>query len=778
MTKPLPPDETLGFPGENHDGAAIGRYKLLQRLGEGGFGTVWMAQQDEPVRRTVAVKILKAGMDTRQVIARFDAERQALALMDHPNIAKVLDGGATEHGRPYFVMELVRGVPITKYCDDAKLTTRERLELFRQVCGAVQHAHQKGIIHRDLKPSNILVASQDGVPAPKVIDFGIAKAVAAPLTERTLFTELGQMLGTPEYMAPEQADASGLDVDTRADIYSLGVVLYELLTGTKPFDLQALLERGHSEILRTIREVDPPKPSTRISTLGAKATPLARQRRVAPGQFGRALRGDLDWIVMKAIEKERSRRYETVASLSYDVARFLSDRPVLAGPPSTVYRLRKYAKRHRLGVAAAAAITLSLAAGLFAAAAGYLEAGASEKRAKTEASRSGMVVTLLGSMLGGADPYGGKGEGYTLRQLLDDFDAELGDRLSGEPEVDATVRSILGRAYRGLGLSDKAEKHVVAALDIRRRVLGETAEPTLEAWSDWAELLYDKGDYAGAEREASAGLAAARRVSMVSPLVARFLYVRGMQLERLGRAEEAEATLREALAMLERVLGPDHEETGLALFALAFVLRDGTREDQWKEAEGLLRRYLDIVKKARGPEHANIAMTLDNLGVLALKRGAWEEAESDLRQSLDLARRQIGEDHPDYATTLCNLARVRGERGDRAEAEALLRQAVAIYRKSLGDDHPDLATAITRLAGVVRSKGDSAEAERLLREAVAIFRKHPEQGRSSLVAALSSLAETLGSRRDFAAQERVTREILAEKRALVAAPPTNPGLRP
>ncbi|NOT29350.1 MAG: serine/threonine protein kinase, partial [Planctomycetes bacterium] len=366
-------DEPPSRPGEQ-PGDRIGHYKLLQRIGEGGFGVVWMAEQEEPVRRQVALKVLKPGMDTAQVIGRFEAERQALALMDHPNIAKVFDGGATPAGRPYFVMELVRGMPVTSYCDGVGLGLRERLELFVQVCQAVQHAHQKGVIHRDLKPSNVLVTLRDATPVPKVIDFGIAKAARGLLTQRTVFTEFRQMLGTPEYMAPEQADISALDVDTRADVYSLGVLLYELLTGTRPFELRTLLAAGYAEMLRTIREVDPPRPSARVTTLGERVGTIARQRHLPARALASLLRGDLDWIVMKALEKERSRRYETASALAEDVLRHLHSEPVRASPPSRVYRLRKYAQRHRLGVAAGAAIVLALAAGGATALSGYVEA--------------------------------------------------------------------------------------------------------------------------------------------------------------------------------------------------------------------------------------------------------------------------------------------------------------------------------------------------------------------------------------------------------------------
>ena len=351
-------------------GAVIGPYKLIEQIGEGGMGTVWMAQQTEPIKRLVAIKLVKAGMDSRQVIARFEAERQALALMDHANIARVLDAGTTKGepggvslGRPYFVMDLVKGVPITKYCDEHQLTPRQRLELFIPVCQAIQHAHQKGIIHRDLKPSNVLVGLYDGKPVPKVIDFGVAKAAGPKLTEATLFTGFGTVIGTPEYMSPEQAQLDNQDIDTRSDIYSLGVLLYELLTGTTPFTKKARETAGLLETLRVIREQEPPKPSTKLSTTEGLPT-LAANRGTEPARLRKMMRGELDWIVMKALEKDRNRRYETAGSLSADVQRYLHDEPVRACPPSTWYRFRKFARRNRRAVAAAAAAALVVVLGV------------------------------------------------------------------------------------------------------------------------------------------------------------------------------------------------------------------------------------------------------------------------------------------------------------------------------------------------------------------------------------------------------------------------------
>ncbi|MFM2295783.1 MAG: hypothetical protein RLZZ350_2196, partial [Verrucomicrobiota bacterium] len=352
----MPPTEKLGD--------KIGRYKLLQQIGEGGCGVVYMADQEEPVRRRVALKVIKLGMDTKSVIARFEAERQALALMDHPNIAKVLDAGATEAGRPYFVMELVHGIRITDYCDQNNLPTRERLNLYNQVCHAIQHAHQKGIIHRDIKPSNILVTLHDGVPVPKVIDFGIAKATEQRLTEKTLFTAFEQFMGTPAYMSPEQAEMSGLGIDARSDIYALGVLLYELLTGKTPFDAKELLQAGLDEMRRTIREREPARPSTCLSTmLDVDLSTVARHRQAEPSKLTHLLRGDLDWIVMKTLEKDRTRRYETANSLAADIQRHLQNEPVVARPPSNLYRFQKLVRRNKLAFAAASAVVVALILG-------------------------------------------------------------------------------------------------------------------------------------------------------------------------------------------------------------------------------------------------------------------------------------------------------------------------------------------------------------------------------------------------------------------------------
>ncbi|HSU56266.1 MAG TPA: serine/threonine-protein kinase, partial [Candidatus Dormibacteraeota bacterium] len=434
-------------------GDKIGPYKLLQQIGEGGCGVVHMAEQEHPVRRRVALKVIKLGMDTKQVIARFEAERQALALMDHPNIAKVLDAGATETGRPFFVMELVRGIKITEYCDQNNLSTDQRLKLFVQVCRAIQHAHQKGIIHRDIKPSNILVTLHDGVPVPKVIDFGIAKATDQRLTDKTLFTQFEQFIGTPAYMSPEQAEMSGLDIDTRSDIYSLGVLLYELLTSRTPFDPKELMAAGLDAMRRAIRENEPPRPSTRLSTmLAADLTTVARQRQAAVPKLIHLLQGDLDWIVMKALEKDRTRRYDTATGFALDLERYLNDEPVNARPPSQIYRLQKMVRRNKLAFAAATAVAASLIAGFGVSTWLFLREKDARRLADTEAKRSQQVALLLEDSLKGVGPMVALGRDTALvRDIMDRAVERVTKDLKDQPDVQAELCNTIGEVYRALG---------------------------------------------------------------------------------------------------------------------------------------------------------------------------------------------------------------------------------------------------------------------------------------------------------------------------------------
>ena len=471
-------------PASSAAGTAIGRYSLIEKIGEGGMGEVWLAVQQEPVRRRVALKLIKAGMNSREVIRRFELERQTLALMDHPGIARVFDAGSTPDGAPYFVMEYAAGEPVTNYCDRRQLSTRGRLELFRQLCEAVQHAHQKAIIHRDLKPSNILVTEVDGRPVPKVIDFGIAKALGQRLAGETLFTRAGALIGTPEYVSPEQALSSGDDIDTRTDVYSLGVVFYELLAGVRPLELNKI---SLSEFLKRLREDDPPKPSTRITARDdATSTEVARKRQTEPATLAKQLNGDLDAIALKALEKDRSRRYSTPIDFAADISRYLDNEPVSARAPSPTYRARKYVRRHRFAATAAAA-AVALVIALAAAQAVELS------RITRERDRANRITDFMTRMFKVSDPSEARGNAVTAQEILDGSAKQIESGLAGEPEVQAQMLYVMANAYYGLGLLSNAESLARRAADIRRRVLGSNHRDTVESMHLLSQILNEEG---------------------------------------------------------------------------------------------------------------------------------------------------------------------------------------------------------------------------------------------------------------------------------------------
>ncbi len=705
--------------GEN-PGDKIGTYKILQLIGEGGCGSVFMAEQELPVRRRVALKVIKLGMDTKNVMARFEAERQALALMDHPNIAKVFDAGATETGRPFFVMELVRGSKITEYCDRNNLSTNERLKLFRQVCQAIQHAHQKGIIHRDIKPSNILVTQHDGVPVPKVIDFGIAKATGQRLTDQTLFTEFDQFIGTPAYMSPEQAEVSGMDMDTRSDIYSLGVLLYELLTGRTPFDTKELMKVGLDAMRRAIRETEPPKPSTRLSTmLDSDLTTIARQRQAATQKLIHLIRGDLDWIVMKSLEKDRTRRYETASSFAEEIERFLNHEPVLARPPSALYRFQKLVRRNKGVVIAATAVALAIVAGLVVSTSLYYREQAARRDADREAQRSRQVALFLEDMLKGVGPGVALGRDTTLlREILDKTLARVTTNLKGQPEVQAEICNTLGEVYRALGQSGKAEelhRSARSMLNLSREAKHHDVAVSL---NDLALVLRDQGKLPEAEALQREALELRRKLyGNEHPAVAESLNNLALVLRSEGRLIEAEKLHRDALALDLKLFGHDHLAVATSLNNLGLALE--AKEDP-AAAEQCFRESLAIQKKVLGDDQPGLAITLDNLAFVLREEGKLDEAETLERQSLAIQRKIFGPEYPSVATAINNLGLILAAQGKTIPAEQLLREALAQRRKLLGPEHPELAASLHHLAALLRKEGNLDEAGHLEQEALAM----------------------------------------------------------
>ena len=674
-------------------GTCIGRYKILQQIGEGGFGAVYMAEQQEPVRRKVALKIIKLGMDTRRVIARFEAERQALAMMEHPNIARVFDAGATDSGRPYFVMELVKGIPITEYCDRNRLGTRQRLELFLQVCSAVQHAHQKGIIHRDIKPSNVLVTLHDSVAVPKVIDFGIAKATSHRLTEKTLFTEFRQFLGTPEYMSPDQAEISGLDVDTRTDIYSLGVLLYELLTGTTPFDSATLRRAAYGEIQRIILETDPPKPSTRVETLATadSGRDIALHRGCEAVTLSRIIRGDLDWIVMKAMEKDRTRRYQTTNELANDVYRHLNNEPVLAGPPNVVYRFSKFMRRHRVGALTGALVAAALVIGFALAMAGFLHA--------REEARHAEAAELAARQ----QARGAENARELARQQARDAEAA---RELARLEADRSQR--IADFLQDLFSSTDPEQALAENLDV------ETVVATAR-------------DIFGDDHAA----------------VAATLRSRAVQLQSCGRLEEAEALFRESLRMWRDLYGDDSINVGTTLNRLGVLLM--TKGDD-EAAEQALRESLRIIQALPGEENLALCESFSILAEVLSNHGDYEEAEQLLRQALRIRRAVAPEQHLQTALNLHSLMNLLALSGKDAELRELAPESIDAWRKALPEDSLLLARALTEYGNRYFIDSELETAESLFREAAEIFRRSNEPAPAHRALVLRRLYQILEAR--------------------------------
>jgi len=685
-------------------GKVIGHYKLQEKIGEGGMGVVYLAQQQEPINRPVAIKIIKPGMDSQQVLKRFETEQHALARLDHPNVARVFDAGVTELGRPYFVMEYVPGVPITEHCDDHNLSIEKRLELFIQVCQAVHHAHQKGIIHRDIKPSNILISTQNNQALPKVIDFGVAKAIRQPLTEKTFFTEQGQLIGTPEYMSPEQAQLTSEDIDIRSDIYSLGVLLYELLTGALPFDPKSLRAAALGEIQRIIQEDDPPRCSTRLSSLGDKAQTIAQKRSTEVSTLTRRLHKELEWIPLKALRKDRQERYRSASEFADDVKNYLEGSPLIAGPESAGYRVKKFMRRNRALATSIAAVMIVLLVGIAATttfALREMQARHNEEAARIEAQQQAKIAGevnrfLNEDLLAAVNPEHALGQEVTVREVLDAASLNIQGKFEDEPLIEASIRTTLGKTYTSLGEFTIAQEHLERALQLYRNLYGEQNLSTLNAQTNLSIVYQEQGRFDDTEALQTETLRLKKQVlGDKHPDTLRTRHNLALLYFLQGRYDQAESMNVETLALKREVLGAEHPDTLKLMINLANLY---TAQRRYQQAEELYIQVLELLPKVFDEGHPDALAASNSLAVLYKNQGRYAEAEKLYVETLAVQKRVVGAEHPDTLVTMFNTATLYRLQGRGAEAEELYVETLEKLNRVLGEEHPHTLSCMNSLA--------------------------------------------------------------------------------